>query len=274
VNRKAPFISLLVFGLAALSGCSSQPSATESKKAEAALDKIHGKAELQASTTASDAALNAGGHSVYLWEGTRRYRLFLRNATEVTHGKEYVAEGVHAQKVIDEIGDPDQGKTGYPLQTSCERVVKMAWTGLAFDTVDAQASVLRAQVKRYPARRVFLVTRIRPATEEEIKTAAAKTKKGAAEEKEVPEVVIPADKQKASLVEGAAVQTAPLWEPNGGTARCKVLIDTEGKISELETGAQLCEIVDWSKFRYQPPVQGGKPVNVKTEVEIKFEPRK
>ena len=73
---------------------------------------------------------------MYLWEGDRRYRLFLRTAVDVVHGNEYVAEGIYAQKAIDEIGDPDQGKNGYPLQSSCERVVRMAWNELPFDEVD------------------------------------------------------------------------------------------------------------------------------------------
>jgi hypothetical protein len=55
---------------------------------------------------------------------------------------------------------------------------------------------------------------------------------------------------------------------------CKVVIDPQGKISELESTAQLCETVPWSQFRYQPPVQGGHPVKVRTEVEVRFEPRK
>ena len=78
---------------------------------------------------------------MYLWEGTHRYRLFLRTPVEVVHGNEYVAEGVYAQKAIDEIGDPDQGKNGYPLQASCEHVVKTAWSNLAFDAFDADASL-------------------------------------------------------------------------------------------------------------------------------------
>jgi hypothetical protein len=53
-----------------------------------------------------------------------------------------------------------------------------------------------------------------------------------------------------------------------------VVIDPEGKISDLESTTQLCESVTWSQFRYQPPVQGGHPVKVKTEVEMRFEPRK
>ena len=99
-------------------------------------------------------------------------------------------------------------------------------------------------------------------------------KDAAAEEKDVPEVSVAADKQRAFLIEGSPVQTAPLWEPAGGTVSCKVTIDPQGKISELESGAQLCETVAWSKFRYQPPVQGGHPVKVRTEVEVRFEPRK
>jgi hypothetical protein len=224
---------------------------------------------------AADAALNAGGPSVYLWEGAHRYRLFLRTAVDVVHGSEYIAEGVYAQKAIDELGDPDQGKNGYPLQSSCERVVRMAWSGLPFDVIDTHTSALRAMVQRYPARSVFLVTRIRPVTSTESGTVSAEPKKDAAvEEKNIPEISVAGDKQRAFLIEGPTVQTAPLWEPAGGTVRCKVVINPEGKISELETGAQLCETVPWSQFRYQPPVQGRHPVKVRTEVEVRFEPRK
>src|SRR5271157_6030383 len=269
MNRSARIFSFLVITLAALGGCSSKPSATESKKAETVLDRIQGKAQvLEEGGGASDAALNAGGPSVYIWEGATRYRLFFRTPVEVTHGDQYIAEGVYAQKAIEEIGDHDQGKNGYPLQTSCERVVTTAWRNLAFDAIDSQAAVLRARVKRYPARPVFLVTRISPVTSTEPK------KEAAVEEKKIPEVSVAADKQSALLIEGSPVQTAPLWQPEGGTATCKVVIDPEGKISDLESGAQLCETVAWSKFRYKPTVQGGHPVKVKTEVEVRFEPRK
>ena len=276
MNRNTRIFCFLVLTLAALGGCSSEPSAKESKKAVTAPDRIQGKAQvLVESGGATDAALNAGGPSVYLWEGARRYRLFLRTAVDITHGSEYVAEGVYAQKAIDEIGDPDQGKNGYPLASSCERVVKMAWSGLSFDVIDAQTSLLRATVKRYPARPVFLVTRIRPVTSAESSAASAEPKKdAAAEDTNIPEVSVAADKQRLLLIEGPTVQPAPLWEPAGGTVSCKVVIDPEGKISELETGAQLCETVPWSQFRYQPPVQGGHPVKVRTEVEVRFEPRK
>ena len=276
MNRNARIFCFLILTLAALIGCSSKPSAQDSKKAETALDKIQGKAQvLTESGGASDAALNAGGPSVYLWVGARRYRLFLRTPVEVVHGDQYVAEGIYAQKAIDEIGDPDQGKNGYPLQTSCERVVTTAWKGLPFDAIDSQAAVLRAIVKRYPARAVFLVAQIRPATATESGAASAEPKKdAAAEEKDIKEVSVAADKQKALLMEGSPVQTAPLWEPEGGTVSCKVVIDPEGKISDLESTTQLCESVTWSQFRYQPPVQGGHPVQVKTEVEVRFEPRK
>jgi hypothetical protein len=274
--RNARIFCFLVLTLAALVGCSSQPSAQESKKAETALDRIQGKAQvLMESSGASDAALNAGGPSVYLWEGAHRYRLFLRTATEVVHGDQYIVEGVDAQKAIDQIGDPDQGKNGYPLQSSCERVVTMAWSNLPFDAIDSQAAILRATVKRHPARTVFLVTRIGPVTSKESGAASAEPKKeAAAEEKDIPEVAVAADKQRALLIEGSPVQPAPLWEPEGGTVRCKVVIDPEGKISELESTAQLCETVPWSKFRYKPTVQGGHPVKVSTEVEVRFEARK
>ena len=276
MNRNARIFCFLVLTLSALGGCSSGPPTKESKKAGIVLDRVQGKAQvLVESSGATDAALSAGGPSLYLWEGARRYRLFLRTPVEVVHGSQYIAEGVYAQKAIDDIGDPDQGKNGYPLQSSCERVVRMAWSGLAFDVVDGKASLLCARVKRYPARPVFLVTRIRPATSTDTGAASAGPKKAAAiEEKNIPEVSVAAEKQRAFLIEGPTVQTAPLWEPAGGTVRCKVVIDPEGKISELETGAQLCETVPWSQFHYQPPVQGGHPVQVKTEVEVRFEPRK
>jgi len=276
MNRNARIFCFFVLTLAALGGCSSEPPTKESKKAGTAPDRIQGKAQvLVESAGASDAALNAGGPSVYLWEGAHRYRLFLRTPVEVVHGSEYTAEGVDAQKAIDGIGDPDQGKNGYPLQSSCERVVRMAWTNLPLDEIDANASVLRARVQRYPARSVFLVTRIRPVTSAESSSASAEPKKDAAvEEKNIPEISVAGDKQRAFLIEGPTVQPAPLWEPAGGTVRCKVIIDPEGKISDLETGAQLCETVPWSQFRYQPPVQGGHPVKVSTEVEVRFEPRK
>ena len=132
MNRNARIFCFLVLTLAALAGCSSQP-ATESKKAGTAPDRIQGKAKvIEEASGATDAALNAGGPSVYIKEGDHRYRLFLRTAVEVVDGKEYVAEGVYAQKAIDDIGDPDQGKNGYPLQSSCEHVVRMAWSDLSF----------------------------------------------------------------------------------------------------------------------------------------------
>lgn len=276
MNRNARIFCFLVLTLAAWGGCSSEPRAKESKKAGTAPDRIQGKAQVLVEPGgATDAALNEGGPSVYIWEGTHRYRLFLRTAVEVVHGSEYIAEGVYAQKAIDEIGDPDQGKNGYPLQSSCERVVRMAWSGLSFDAIDSHASLLRARVKRYPARPVFLVTRIRPVTSTESSTVSPEPKKDAAvEEKNIAEVSVAGDKQRAFLIEGPTVQAAPLWEPAGGTVRCKVVINPEGKISELETGAQLCETVPWSQFRYQPPVQGGHPVKVRTEVEVRFEARK
>jgi hypothetical protein len=130
-------------------------------------------------------------------------------------------------------------------------------------------------VKRYPARALFLVTRIRAVTPAKDGGTPTEPKKdAAAEEKKIPEVSVAADKQRASLIEGPTVQTAPLWEPTGGTVHCKVLIGPDGKIAELETGTQLCEAVPWPQFRYQPPVQGGHPVKVSTEVEVRFEPRK
>jgi hypothetical protein len=151
----------------------------------------------------------------------------------------------------------------------------MAWNNLAFDELDAVTSLLSARIKRYPARPVFLVTRIRPATDDEIKAVAAERKKEAtAEEHDVPEVAVEPGKQRALLAEGPTVQPAPLWEPAGETVSCKVVINPEGKISELETGVQLCEAVPWDQFRYQPTVKGGHPVSVKTQVEVRFEARK
>jgi hypothetical protein len=272
MNRNTCVFSFLVLTLIGLVGCSGQQSAQDSKKSEIPLDKIQGKAQvLVESGGATDDALNAGGSSVYLWEGQRRYRLFLKTAADIVHGNEYVVEGVNAQKVIDEIGDPDQGRNGYPLESSCRRVVVRAWPRLSFDDTDATVSLVRARVKRYPARPLFLVTKIRPATSGEGSSVSSDVKPA---EKNVPEVEVAAEKQSAFLIEGKTVRTAPLWAPAGGTIRCKVVIDPAGKISDLETGAQLCESVQWSEFRYQPPVQRGHPVKVSTEVEVRFEPRK
>jgi hypothetical protein len=270
MTRNTSVFCCLVLTLAGLAGCSSKPPA---KQAATAPDKIQGKAEIvPVETTAADAALNAGGPSSYLVDGLTRYRLFFNTPFQVETGQEYIAEGVYAQKAIDAIGDPDQGKNGYPLQSSCDRVVRMAWTGLAFDLTDSYSNALRDKVKRYPARPIFLVTRIQPATS--TADSAKQKKDTGAEEKEVLTVSVPADKQRALLVESPAVLTAPLWEPAGGTATCKVVIDEEGKIAALHSGAQLCETVPWSQFRYKPTVKAGHPVIVNTEVEVRFDPRK
>jgi hypothetical protein len=191
----------------------------------------------------------------------------------VEPGKEYVVEGVHAQKVIDDIGDPDQGSGGYPLLASCKRVVKTAWPGMSMDLTDAHVLTLRDRVRRYPARPVFLVTNIRLATAEESAAGSVAAKKSAGSGV-IPEVTVAAEKQQALLLEGQSVQPAPLWEPAGGTIRCKVLIDENGMIAELHTGAQLCESVPWSRFRYKPTVARGRPAKVITDVEVRFEPRK
>ena len=275
MNRNTFSFCFLVVTLAGLGGCSSKPPTKESKQNATAPDKIQGKAQVMEELTPTDPGLNAGGPSVYLLEGMHRYRLFFNTPIEVVDGKRYIAEGVYAQKAIDEMGDPDQGKNGYPLPASCDRVVKMAWSGLAFDVTDGYVSTLRAKLKRYPARPVFLVTRLQPVASKQSGADSAEPKKEAeGEEQEIPEVSVAADKQRAFLIEGPAVETAPLWEPAGGTVSCKVVINPEGKVSELETGMQLCETVPWSQFRYQPPVQRGHPVKVKTEVEVRFEPRK
>ena len=272
MNRYLPVFCSLVIALAAGIGCGGKPPVKK-----AAPDKIQGKAQvLIESGGAMDAALNAGSSSsVYIWEGVRRYRLFFKTPFEVTHGDEYIVEGVYAQRVIDEIGDPDQGKSGYPLLSSCRRVMTMAWDNLPMDAIDLNAQALRIRVNRYPARSVFLVTRIQPvkSTEGGADSAAAK-KDGQAKEKEVPEVSVPAAKQRALLIGSPPVQTAPLWEPTAETATCPVTIGPDGNVAELGTGKQLCEFVDWSKYHYQPSVHAGHPVKVSTEVEVRFEPRK
>jgi len=265
MHGKANMYWWIAVTLAGFTSCSSEPTANKSEQAAPALHQIHGKAEVLPASTSADAALNAGGSSVYLWDGMRRYRLFLKSPVEVVNDKEYVVEGVHAQNLIDEIGDPSNGKNGYPLEASCRKAVRMAWTGLSIEATALHVSSLRAIVKRYPARPVFLLTKLTP---KESKADSAEKKK------DIAEVSVAAEKQKAFLLEGPAAQTAPLWEPAGGTVRCKVIIDTDGKISKLDSGTQLCEAAQWEKFRYQPPVQGGHPVRVKTEVELSFEPRK
>jgi hypothetical protein len=249
-----------------LIGCSSAPP----KQAAPAPDKIQGKAQVVLSeTTQLDASINGGGPSVYLIDGLNRYRLFFDKASPVDAGKEYIAEGVYAQKFIDAIGDPDQGKNGYPLASSCNSVVRTAWPALAFDVVDSYSNSLCAKVKRFPARPVFMVTQIKPVTD----SAKQKEDAGAAE-KEAQEISVPPDKQRALLVAGPTVLPAPLWEPTGGTVRCKIVIDEAGKIAELDSGSQLCETVPWVQFRYQPTVKGGHPARVTTEVEIRFDARK
>ena len=271
MTRNTYVCSFLVLTLAGMSGCSNQPPDKASKQATTSPDKIQGKALILDESSAADAAMNAGGPSVYLVDGLNRYRLFFNKPFHVEAGQEYIAEGVYAQKAIDAIGDPDQGKNGYPLESSCDRVVRMAWPGLAFDVTDSHTTSLRAKVKRFPARPVFLVTKIQPVTAAD----SGKQKKDTlAGEKEAPEVSVPADKQHALLIEGPSVLPAPLWEPAGGTARCKVIIDVEGKIAELNSGAQLCETVPWAQFRYKPTIKGGHPVRVNTEVEVRFDPRK
>ena len=130
MDRNSQISCFLVLALAGLGGCSSQQSGNESKTAAAAPDKIQGKAQIVLSeTAATDAALNAGGPSVYLLDGANRYRLFFNTASQIEPGKEYIAEGVNAQKAIDEIGDPDQGKSGYPLQSSCDRIIRRLGQG-------------------------------------------------------------------------------------------------------------------------------------------------
>src|SRR5207302_3036989 len=65
MNRNIFSISFLVFTLAALVSCSSKPPANKSKQALTAPDKIQGKAQVMAESTVTDAAMNAGGPSVY-----------------------------------------------------------------------------------------------------------------------------------------------------------------------------------------------------------------
>src|SRR5262249_39606897 len=157
----------------------------------------------------------------------------------------------------------DQGKNGYPLESSCSKAVRMAWRGLPLDLADSYAKSLHDKVKRFPARPVFLVTKIEPVTNSG--GAAKENKDAEAAEKGVPEVSVPADKQSALLIEGPTILAAPLWEPSGGTARCKIVIDEEGKVAELNSGGQLCETVPWSQFRYKPTMKAGHPARVNTE---------
>ena len=268
MTRNLVILSCLVLALSASTGCSSAPP----KQAAKPPDKIQGKAQVVLTeATQLDASINAGGPSVYLVDGLSRYRLFFNKPFPVDAGKEYIAEGVDAQKAIDAIGDPDQGKNGYPLGSSCDTAVRTAWPALSFDVVDSYSTSLCDKVKRFPARKVFLVASIQPVAG----TAdSAKQKEAAGEEKEAPLVSVPADKQRTLLVAGPTVLTAPLWDPTGETVHCKVVIDEHGKIAELDSGSELCESVPWAQFRYQPTVKGGRPVTVNTEVEVRFDPRK
>src|SRR5271165_3855205 len=151
MTRNTYHFCFLILALSGLAACSSAPS-TKAPKQTTAPDKIQGRAQiLLAETTALDAAMNAGGPSVYLIDGFNRYRLFFNKAFQVEPDKEYIAEGVYAQKAIDAMGDADQGKNGYPLDSSCGTVVRMAWPGLSFDVTDSYSSSLREKVKRFPA---------------------------------------------------------------------------------------------------------------------------
>lgn len=269
------YLFLAAMALVSLGACSSEPRPNKAQKSAPTLDKIQGRIQLLVQPYGSaDAGLNQGKPVVYLWQGVQRYTLFFRKPVDVVPGKEYVAEGVNAQRVIDEIGDPDGGRNGYPLLSSCERVIRTTWSGLPFDEIDGRASALRVRVKRYPARPVFLVTQIQPAAPRASAGAADRAADTATKDEDIPEVSVDGEKQRASLLAGATVLTAPLWEPAGGTVRCPVVIDSEGKISELGTGMQLCEAVDWPEFRYRPLVQAGHAVKVKTEVEVLFKPRR
>ena len=64
----------------------------------------------------------------------------------------------------------------------------------------------------------------------------------------------------------------PLSKTQGRSIESRVVIDEEGKIAELDSGAQLCETVRCSQFRYAPTVKGCHPVRVNTEVEVRFDP--
>lgn len=257
----------LVLAVAGLASCSSDKSAKDGKQPAVVLHHVTGKLQSVSATTGADAALNAGGDTLYIRDGVKRYRLFLKAPIAVSPDTEYTAEGIYAQKAIDELGDPDHGKKGYPLAASCQRVVRMAWPGLPIDVADGHVSILRAQVSRYPARPVFLVTKLTP-------VSSGEGKKAEEEEKELPILKVPAEKQSALKIAGSTTQPAPLWSPEGGVARCKVTIGEKGNIDELDTGAQLCEAVQWSEFRYPPPIDRGRPARIKTEVEVRFEPHK
>jgi len=270
LNLSFPLFAFAGFLLVAgCIGCSSK-SSQESKKAARAPDKIQGKALVITETASGDAAMNAGGPTVYLVDGLHRYRLFFNTATNIDKEKHYVAEGIYAQKAIEEMGDPDQGKNGYPLPDRCEQVVHMAWSGLALDISAGDAEALCEKIKRYPARAIFLVQKVELAPG----ATAEDQKKEEDEEDDAKAVSVPADKARASMIQGPPVQAAPLFDPAATTVSCKVLIDEEGKISKLETGNQLCESAVWDQVRFKPTVEHGHPVKVKTEVEVKFEPRK
>lgn len=254
-------VALLLTGCSGGSSSSSTTGSQAANKAPVKLDKIQGKVQLQMQAAPSEAALNEGGPSVFLWEGVRRYRLYFKTRMDdVKPGEKYVAEGVWAQRVIDEIGDPDGGKNGYPLEASCQKVIKSVWPSQSFDSMDASVSTLKNAIKRYPARPVFLVTKFSPV-------------EGAEKEKEdtTPEVNVPWDKQKAALKEGSLEQPAPLWAPDGGTAKCKIVIGKDGKVAELNSGNPMCEGMNWAQLSFTPAAKPGK---IATEVEVKFVAKK
>ena len=87
MNRNTPIFNLLIVALVALGGCSSSPSPSATKKAGPPIQKIQGKAQvLDVAGPTSDAALNSGGPSVFIWEGKQRYRMFFRKTADVVQG--------------------------------------------------------------------------------------------------------------------------------------------------------------------------------------------
>src|SRR5881394_2034687 len=106
MNRKPCLPWFLVLAVAGLVGCAGEKSAKDAKPTAAVMHQVKGKLQVASASTGSDAALNAGGDSLYIRDGVRRYRLFLKSRMEVTPNTEYAAEGIYAQKAIDEIGDP------------------------------------------------------------------------------------------------------------------------------------------------------------------------
>lgn len=109
MDRKVHIVcfSIVMTAFAALSGCSSTPPAGEAKKAAPDIQGPGQAANHGYRHRRERFRSQRRGPSVFIWEGMQQYRLFSKRTANVVDGEHYIVEGIHAQKMIDEIGDPN-----------------------------------------------------------------------------------------------------------------------------------------------------------------------